>query len=66
VDNDEKESNIPDPIAALDQIGAMLGNYAVIFSQYYKTLIENGIPGHLAEKMVSDLQAEFLPKPYRR
>jgi hypothetical protein len=66
VDNDEKSSNIPDPVAALDQIGAMLGNYAVIFGQYYKSLIDNGIPAYLADKMVSDVQGEFILKAFRR
>lgn len=50
----------PDFIAQLDQVQAMLENIAKLLGEYYKHLIEEGIPKPLAAELVKEYQRIML------
>lgn len=49
-----------DIIAQLEQLVTMLENIAVPLAQYYKSLIENGVPDDLAKHLVVEMQRKLI------
>lgn len=56
--------NQPDLTAQLDQMGAMMANFAPVVAQYHKALIDHGVPEDLAGDLVMEWQAIYFASCY--